>query len=273
METLARLRIPLATCSARQPNDAFGKTVAESGDLRTTYRFRGQQGFSTDQLTGDISEANQNYSPSLGRSLSLASRDGRGYTGGASFGVPPRLAGWQIRIKSLDLLGACSINHYAPLQFTFPVNALPDPKPEQVWQLIHTRYYILRQRTCKWQFLREAFTLDVFKYTVRGDVVQVDDARFIQPEVGGGFRDGCMFFEESVASVGFNPVDAAGRNATLPFGTYYDEKITGEMIQSATRRRLPSPPFHTTYISAPQVALSRVFSKLFRQVVSAIQLS
>ena len=143
------------------------------------------------------------------------------------------------------------------------MNALPDPKPEQVWQLIHTRYYILRQRTCKWQFLREAFTLDVFKYTVRGDVVQVNDARFIQPEVGGGFRDGCMFFEESVASVGFNPVDAAGRNATLPFGTYYDEKITGEMIQSATRRRLPSPPFHTTYIALDKSRCPACFPSCF----------
>ena len=53
--------------------DAFGETVAESGDMKTTYRFQGQRGFSTDPLTGDVSKANQNYSPSLGRRLSLAS--------------------------------------------------------------------------------------------------------------------------------------------------------------------------------------------------------
>ena len=53
--------------------DAFGETVAESGDLKTTHRFRGQHGYSTDPLTGDVSKANQNYGPSLGRSLSLAS--------------------------------------------------------------------------------------------------------------------------------------------------------------------------------------------------------
>ena len=52
--------------------DAFGETVAESGDMKTTYRFQGQRGFSTDPLTGDVSKANQNYSPSLGRRLSLA---------------------------------------------------------------------------------------------------------------------------------------------------------------------------------------------------------
>ncbi len=49
--------------------DAFGETVAESGDMKTTYRFQGQRGFSTDPLTGDASKANQTYSPSLGRAL------------------------------------------------------------------------------------------------------------------------------------------------------------------------------------------------------------
>ena len=49
---------------------AFGETVAESGDMKTTYRFRGRQGFSTDPVTGDVSRANQNYLPSLGRHLS-----------------------------------------------------------------------------------------------------------------------------------------------------------------------------------------------------------
>ena len=51
---------------------AFGEVVAESGNTQTTYRLRGQQGFSTDSLTGDVSRDNQNYSPSLGRRLSLA---------------------------------------------------------------------------------------------------------------------------------------------------------------------------------------------------------
>ena len=50
--------------------DAFGETVAESGNMKTTYRFRGQQGFSTDPLTGVVSKANQSYSPSFGRGLS-----------------------------------------------------------------------------------------------------------------------------------------------------------------------------------------------------------
>ena len=50
--------------------DAFGETVAESGDLKTTYRFQGQRGFSTDPLTGDVSKYSQTYSPSLGRGLS-----------------------------------------------------------------------------------------------------------------------------------------------------------------------------------------------------------
>ena len=53
--------------------DAFGETVAESGDMKTTYRFQGQRGFSTDALTGDVSRTHQNYSPSLGRQLSLVS--------------------------------------------------------------------------------------------------------------------------------------------------------------------------------------------------------
>ena len=55
---------------------AFGETVAESGDMQTTYRFRGQQGFSTDPLTGDISKANLIYAPTAARVLgrpSLAS--------------------------------------------------------------------------------------------------------------------------------------------------------------------------------------------------------
>jgi hypothetical protein len=52
---------------------AFGETVAESGDMKTVYRFRGQQGFSTDPATGDVSRGIQNYAPSLGRRLSLAS--------------------------------------------------------------------------------------------------------------------------------------------------------------------------------------------------------
>ena len=38
--------------------------------MKTTYRFRGRQGFSTDPLTGDVSRGKQNYSPSLGRPLS-----------------------------------------------------------------------------------------------------------------------------------------------------------------------------------------------------------
>ena len=50
--------------------DAFGETVASSGDMKTDYRFRGQQGFSTDPVTGDVSKAIQNYAPSLGRRLS-----------------------------------------------------------------------------------------------------------------------------------------------------------------------------------------------------------
>ena len=52
---------------------AFGETVAESGDMETVYRFRGQQGFSTDPVTGDVSRGIQSYAPSLGRRLSLAS--------------------------------------------------------------------------------------------------------------------------------------------------------------------------------------------------------
>ena len=40
--------------------DAFGETVASSGDMKTDYRFRGQQGFSTDPVTGDVSKAIQN---------------------------------------------------------------------------------------------------------------------------------------------------------------------------------------------------------------------
>ena len=53
---------------------AFGETVAESGDMKTTYRFRGQRGNSTDPLTGYMSymsKRNQAYSPSLGRVLSV----------------------------------------------------------------------------------------------------------------------------------------------------------------------------------------------------------
>ena len=53
--------------------DAFGETVAASGDMKTTYRFRGQQGFSTDPLSGDVRGAIKSYSPSLGRWLTLAS--------------------------------------------------------------------------------------------------------------------------------------------------------------------------------------------------------
>ena len=55
---------------------AFGETVAESGDMQTTYRFRGQRGFSTDSLTGDLSQGNQIYSPLLGRWLSAATLGG-----------------------------------------------------------------------------------------------------------------------------------------------------------------------------------------------------
>ena len=62
-------RFRTATCWERPPTTAFGETVAESGDMKTTYRFRGQQGFSTDPLTGDVSKANQNYSPPIGRRL------------------------------------------------------------------------------------------------------------------------------------------------------------------------------------------------------------
>jgi hypothetical protein len=41
--------------------------------MKTTYRFRGQQGFSTDPLTGDVSKRNQDYSPFLGQRLSSTS--------------------------------------------------------------------------------------------------------------------------------------------------------------------------------------------------------
>ena len=50
--------------------NAFGETVAEGGDMKTAYRFRGQQGFATDPRTGDVSFASRNYSPNLGRWLS-----------------------------------------------------------------------------------------------------------------------------------------------------------------------------------------------------------
>ncbi len=50
---------------------AFGEVVAESGDMQTTYRFRGQQGFSTDPVTRDVSRGNSSYSPSLGRMLTV----------------------------------------------------------------------------------------------------------------------------------------------------------------------------------------------------------
>ena len=51
--------------------DAFGEPVAESGDMKTTYRFRGKRGHTTDVVTGDISKSSQIYSPSLGRGLSV----------------------------------------------------------------------------------------------------------------------------------------------------------------------------------------------------------
>ena len=59
---------------------AFGETVSESGDMQTTYRFRGQRGFSTDPLTGNVSSDSQNYSPSLGRRLSLAGSPPKEYS-------------------------------------------------------------------------------------------------------------------------------------------------------------------------------------------------
>ena len=49
--------------------DAFGETVAESGDMKTSYRFRGHQGFATDPVTGDVYKSSKVYSPSLGRWL------------------------------------------------------------------------------------------------------------------------------------------------------------------------------------------------------------
>ena len=58
---------------------AFGETVAESGDMRTTYRFWGRRGTSIDPITGYMSymsKRNQVYSPSLGRRLSLMSSAG-----------------------------------------------------------------------------------------------------------------------------------------------------------------------------------------------------
>ena len=70
MVTLARLRIPPATCWEEATYNAFGETVAEGGDMKTAYRFRGQQGFATDPRTGDVSFASRNYSPNLGRWLS-----------------------------------------------------------------------------------------------------------------------------------------------------------------------------------------------------------
>ena len=69
---------------------AFGETVAESGDMNTTYLNRGRQGYSTDSLTGDQSRGGKDYSPSIGRHLSLTclvvgpSSHGNGYSPAAS---------------------------------------------------------------------------------------------------------------------------------------------------------------------------------------------
>ena len=64
---------------------AFGETVAESGDMKTTYRFRGRQGYSTDAVTGDVSKTSSDYSPPLGRRLSRSMANafsgGNWYTG------------------------------------------------------------------------------------------------------------------------------------------------------------------------------------------------
>ena len=66
--------------------DASGETVAESGNMKTTYRFRGQQGFSTDPLSGDVSKANQNYSPPIGRRLSRVHLGGARFDPGITYG-------------------------------------------------------------------------------------------------------------------------------------------------------------------------------------------
>ena len=79
---------------------AFGETVSESGDMQTTYRFRGQRGFSTDPLTGDVYSANQNYSPTLGRRLSLARYDGNGRPRRAAHGYGEGLF-WRSPVPSL----------------------------------------------------------------------------------------------------------------------------------------------------------------------------
>ena len=61
--------------------DAFGEVVAESGDLKTTYRFRGKGGFSTDPVTRGVSQGNSNYCSSLGRLLSpIANLRGQSYS-------------------------------------------------------------------------------------------------------------------------------------------------------------------------------------------------
>ena len=53
---------------------AFGETLAESGNMNTTQRFRGRQRFSTDPLTSVVSRGNLDYSPPLGRGLSAERR-------------------------------------------------------------------------------------------------------------------------------------------------------------------------------------------------------
>ena len=52
---------------------AFGETVAESGDMNTTYRFRGEHGLLTDPTTGEVFMGSGEYSPSLGRMLNHSS--------------------------------------------------------------------------------------------------------------------------------------------------------------------------------------------------------
>ena len=53
---------------------AFGETVAESGDMGTTYRFQGRRGYTTDPLTGDVSNPGSEYFPSAGRGAVASSR-------------------------------------------------------------------------------------------------------------------------------------------------------------------------------------------------------
>ena len=76
--------------------DAFGEPVAESDAMTTTYRFQGQRGYATDPASGYVARSPYEYSPTVGRSLTIvrastrsgsADRDTTTYSGALKIAV------------------------------------------------------------------------------------------------------------------------------------------------------------------------------------------